>query len=192
MEITNSYHPPAQENPFDPLTCKPESLRGHIAKTHLRLPRVISDLGVARWDIELAAYRGIPLDWVVKKAYQYLEEDDETIRQKIFAGNPRCLPLPEDSVFRRLDLDDKSPSLYRVYVVKNLIYVDQLGLASVDWDRVELAVVGARQVDLDIEKDSREGPFNLETDLFRLIEAMKVIESPKNLFIIDRPSSKIL
>jgi hypothetical protein len=151
-------------SPYDPLTCPPERLRGHLANTHL-LPRVLAIVGVARWDITLCEFRGIPLNWVVKKGYEWLEHDDNRIRERIFAGDPQYTPLPERSVYLKLGLDYWSVRTYREFVVKNLMFIEQLSLAPVDWTRVVAVVPNFSKINLDIERDSSEGPFDLETIL---------------------------
>lgn len=55
----------------DPFGCYAPELRGHIASAHFQA-KTMEHYGVARWDIELARYRGFPLDWPIKKACERL------------------------------------------------------------------------------------------------------------------------
>ncbi len=71
---------------------------------------------MARYDIELAAYRGIRLDWVSVKHY-------------------------------------------RIIVAQTLKYIEQFGLASIDWDRVERNLPRASKVEFDLDRDPNDGQF---------------------------------
>lgn len=136
-------------------TCTPASLRGHIVNAHFS-PDIAALLGVARYDIELALYRGIQLDWVVRKAYERLEEDEATTHQ-------RFVPDTKDSDFwegsTRLFFQFGDIRAYREMIVKNLIYIEELRRASVDWVRVNAALPEADSVTLVLFRDSRDQPF---------------------------------
>ena len=124
-------------------SCSPASLRGHIANAHFQA-RTLADIGVARYDIEVASYRKIDLTWVVRKAYEKLEREDKDILTEI----------EEHEVAKKLTVD-----CYREMLIKNLKYIEQLDLAKVDWERVERSYTGASTVELDIERDGRDMSF---------------------------------
>jgi len=145
------------KNKINEMDCSPPSLRGHIVNTHLSA-LFLDWSGVARYDIELAMYREIPLDWVVEKAYQKIERPDEDIQTEI---NEEVLNIkkPSEQVHYIHNLED-----YKTMIVKNLIYIEQLGRAPIDWDRVNASFPQASNVKLDIDKDTKEGRFPI--DLF--------------------------
>ena len=126
----------------------PAQLRGHIVNQHFD-PRVLSWFGVARFDIDLAQCMGIPLDWVIKKGIERLEHG--------WADKDGHLMKPpgnvSSQVYNRLDLP-WGEDWCKLMVVKNLIYIDQSGMGSIDWDRVYKAVPTARSIKLDIRRDS--------------------------------------
>lgn len=138
------------------LKCTPASLRGHIVKAHFN-PAIIADLGVARYDIDLAAYRGFKLDWVVKQAYKRLEESPEMTERRFVASSllwgVRLRP-GKDRYFEYGDMEG-----YKKMLVKTLRHIDEQGLASVDWNRVALSVANLEEITLDIDRDSIERPF---------------------------------
>lgn len=128
-------------------TCTPASLRGHIANAHFQA-RTLRSLGIARWDIEIAQYRGIPLDWVVKKAYEKLERTDADIQEEIDLHSKDSGVTGEFTV-----------TGYKTVLVKNLRFIEQVGLAKIDWERVERAFPGAFHITVDPETDSKDGSF---------------------------------
>ena len=130
------------------MICSPASLRGHIAKRHF-IVGVCAYYGMARYDIEIAAYRGIPLDWVVKKAYENLERYDSDIQYDI-NKDARVIT----GIVRNF-----SVMHYRIIVVQTIKYIEQFGLASIDWDRVEKSLPGASNIKFDLERDSRDNQF---------------------------------
>lgn len=104
----------------------------------------MASLGVARYDIEVAHYRGFELTWVVKKAYERLERPDTDIQAEIH----------EHKIAKPF-----TPADYRVVLVKNLKLIECLNLASVDWQRVERSLPGARAVELDLDADGTDMSF---------------------------------
>jgi len=120
---------------------EPASLRGHIANEEFSGARLAS-VGVPRYDLELVLFRktyvgeDMDLTWVVNKVYEKLERKDPDIFRK-----------------------DDSTMFYVTKVIKNLLYIELLELASVDWDRVESIFPRASNIDLDIDKDSNDPPF---------------------------------
>ena len=129
------------------------SLRGHIVKQHFS-PYVLAWFGVARFDIDLAKRANIPLDWVVKKGIDRLENGWPEVKPDFFAQTPR---FDNDALM----ISDMPWGEYwcKTMIVKNLMYIDQSGTAKVDWDKVVAAFAGASAVTLDINRDSVE-PFN--------------------------------
>lgn len=132
--------------PAGPMSCTPASLRGHIVRRHLT-PQVIHDVGVDRFDIELAAYREIKLDWVVEEALKLLAVPDDVIQSE----------LELEGLARKFSVDQ-----YRQGIVKNLLYINHLKCAEVDWERVNHIYPNARNVKLDIEKDCSDISFDKE------------------------------
>lgn len=124
-------------------SCEPASLRGHIVSAHFQA-RTLESLGVARHDIEIAKYRWINLSWVCKKAYEKLERTDEDILQEI--QDHKC--KPEFGVYN-----------YREILVKNLKFIEQCRLATIDWDRVLRSFPDANSVILNIDNDTRDSSF---------------------------------
>lgn len=138
--------------------CPPASLRGHIVKAHLR-PDILCRVGVARYDIELARYREISLDWVVVKALQRLEEADAQVMLRMqdsylmfrfWDELTKCLPL-----YPYWSVDD-----YRRMIARNLMYMENLGRASIDWERAIRTVPDVQLITFDIEKASNDEPFS--------------------------------
>lgn len=150
------------------------ALRGHIVNVHFS-PDALAWLGVARFDIDLAKRMGMPLDWVVKKGIELLENgwDDPN-------GDLGRIPGVSFVVYRNSGLpwgEDWCKSM----IVKNLIYIEQLGTARVDWDRVVAAVPNARSIALDIDRDSFD-PF----------ATMDHISSPQNYYFKEIHSKEII
>jgi len=129
------------------------NLRGHIAKQHFS-PGILAWMGVAKFDLELAALKGLNMDWAVKKAYERLENGwagHEAEFQK-----PRTVKM--NSVFNRdsLPWDENWP---KIFLVKNLKYIEQLNLSVIDWDRVTKIIALTDETILDIEKDAHDPDF---------------------------------
>ncbi len=123
------------------------SLRGHIVNAHLQAYSLHS-LGVPRYDIEIAAYRGIELAWVVEQIYKKLERSDADIESEISS------PEARDN-----RLTSFGPNAYRQVLVKTLKFIDSKSLAVVDWPRVIASYPTAMEEPLDIEIDSRDVSF---------------------------------
>jgi hypothetical protein len=116
-------------------TCTGPSLRGHIVNAHLR-PSTLFWYGIPRFDVELAEARGFNLGWVVHKAIQRLEQADDLV-----AGLPPITEI-QKSVFKINRLPTATE--YRVLLARTLALIDNYNLASVDWERVENIIPGAR------------------------------------------------
>ena len=130
------------------MNCSWTSLRGHIAKRHF-IVGLCAYYGMARYDVEIAAYRGMHLDWVVKEAYENLERDDADIQYDI-NKDARVIT----GIVRNF-----SVTHYRIIVVQTLKYIEQFGLASIDWDRVERSLLRASKVEFDLDRDSGDDQF---------------------------------
>jgi len=129
--------------------CSPASLRGHIANNHFQAD-MLACTGVARYDLEVAAYRGIELDWVVQKAHQNLERPDADIREEISCSAPRS----RFAANGQLTVHE-----YRALLTKNLKYIERLALAVIDWARMERSFPEASQVALDVTRDTADSSF---------------------------------
>lgn len=149
FEDNNMLFPP-QNSPWNESTCTGPQLRGHIVNAHF-LPVVLADLGVPRYDIELSESRGFNLEWVAKKAYERLEEPPQTTAAR----------FSSDEYWKRRNLYFAFGDIdgYRIMIVRSLLYIDQLGLAQVNWDRVKQVVPNVTEINLDLDRDSTEGPF---------------------------------
>jgi len=131
---------------MNPLTCKAPSLRGHIVNDHLKdYQGLLIDSGVPLRDIGIAAYREIPLDWVVKKIYQELEQNDQDINAKFEAQN----------------IVNHEPNDYREMLIKTLMCIEQYDTATIDWKRVMKSYPNTLDVTFDPENDSYvDDPFD--------------------------------
>lgn len=139
------------------LTCTAASLRGHIVRAHFD-PYIMADFGVARYDIDLAKYRGFNLDWVVSQAYKRLEESPEMTKRRFGAYRlwGTTSMKNKERYFEYEDIEG-----YKEMLVKTLRHIAEQGLTTVpvDWNRVALSVPNLEGITLDIERDSRERPF---------------------------------
>lgn len=131
----------------------PASLRGHIVKHHLR-PATLCAYGVARYDIELAKFLGFPLDWVVKKTYERLEESDEEIKTRIWDDIDHLKKARTERMYRYLDIQS-----YKLMLARNLKYIEQLGLGEINWVKVAFAT-DCQTIDFDLQRDSHDEPFS--------------------------------
>lgn len=124
--------------------CSGPSLRSHLVHVHFHDPCAVIADGVARWDIELAAYRGLDLKWAVGKIYDFLERpDDEIELQASHSGNLDAYNLKERPPITALE--------YRIGLVRNLLFMEQLGMADIDWKRVTRSLTSARSVELNLD-----------------------------------------
>jgi hypothetical protein len=102
--------------------------------------------GVARFDIEVAQVRGFDLDSVVRKAVQKLRRHDDEILAE-FKASTGNTPV-------KLTVQD-----YRVQLVRNLRYIEQLQLSHVPWGAVEELVPESRTMPFDVATHARELSF---------------------------------
>jgi len=140
----------------------PAGLRGHIVNKHFD-PRVLGWFGVARFDIDLAKKLHIPLDWVVKKAYDRIEigwpAEQASELQRYLIKNPKT-----DVYARYAQLGIRFDEDWcKAMVIRNLRYIELLGLSPVDWNRVTRAVPSSRGITLDLARDSFD-PFMKNPD----------------------------
>jgi len=141
--LTDKFHPDAWR------FCTSGSLRGHIINAHFKA-MTLSSIGVAAYDIEIASVRQMDLTKVVEAAYERLDRTDHEIQNEINDQH-------EDKIHK--SLKDFTVDNYRTVLVKNLKYIEQLGLAEVDWGMVERSVPNARSVELDLETDTTDASF---------------------------------
>jgi hypothetical protein len=129
----------------------PVSLRGHLVNGHFH-PFWLGWMGVASIDIEAADKLQIPLDWVVKKAYKLLQDgwpDDQKVQ----------FDRPRNSFQSNVWVKSGKPwgeEWCKEMVVKNMLYIDQLGLSLVDWEKVVEAMPNLDEITLDLKRDSYE------------------------------------
>lgn len=124
------------------LKCPPASLRGHIVSAHLQARTLVS-YGVARYDIEVAHYRDMSLEWVCKKIYECLERTDQDIWNEI----------------REHQCSEFTPHDYRIVLIKNLLFIERLQCAQIDWDRVERSFPEYQAISLNLSTDSHDASF---------------------------------
>lgn len=153
--VENKINRPPKDSPWNEMTCSAPSLRGHIVNAHFD-PDILARLGIPRFDIELAQFRGFDLNWVAKKVYERLEEPTKTtaIRFRLLRKFHNTCVDGRDPYFAFGDVAG-----YRRMLVRSLMYIEQLGLAPINWDRVRQAVPALDEINLDLERDSSEGPF---------------------------------
>lgn len=127
-----------------------ESLQSHIYEAHFD-PFIIYLLGIARFDIDLAHLLGFRLNSVVEAGYTRLEK-----------GWPNYDFKPETaqkfesiSVFAKQGIRWTEQNC-QVFIVKNLRYIQQLGLGQVDWDRIRRSTPNADNISLDIDRDAND------------------------------------
>ncbi len=148
----------------DPLTCSPESLRGHIVNTHFR-----ADLrgwyGVADWDYGVAQVRGIPMHWVVKKACHLITLPDLILMDELLQYEAKYRKFQDKfATFEKLGWDYLDPNAHRKILVKNLHAMERRGLlGEFDWGPIEVFVPRAKNMPLDLTMDTSERPFSVET-----------------------------
>ena len=139
-------------NPFEEenrwSTPPPHSLLEHIVGLHLS-PGLMRMWGIARYDIEKCKELSIPVVWMVERIYEKLEKPDSDIQAEIDKAR----------LHGKFTFDD-----YRATLVKNLIYIEQLGLAYVDWFRVRKAFKDAFSIQLDLRRDDRD-PSTIENSI---------------------------
>jgi hypothetical protein len=129
-------------------TCTAPSLRGHLVNAHFQA-RTLMSIGVPRYDIEVAAVRGMGLGWVVKRAVEKMAQPDGAIRAELgsFAhdGNEVFGPIDETT--------------YRLMLAKSIRFIDTMRLAKVPWAQVNDVYPEASSVPLDLSKDTTDVSF---------------------------------
>lgn len=129
-------------------TCSAKSLRGHLVNAHFQATTLFN-VGVPRYDIEIAEVRGIGLGWVVKRAVEKLAQPNIAIRAEIgsFAhdGNEVFGPIDETT--------------YRSMLVKSIRLIHNLRLAHVPWAQIDEVYPEASAVPLDLSKDTTDASF---------------------------------
>jgi len=123
--------------------------------------RIQDEIGVARYDIDVCAYRKISLEGAAEEAYKKLEQPDEMIEAEIAA----------QSAVNGTDFCGFSPDAYRLAIAKNLKYMEQCGTARIDWERVWKCLPSANSVNFDIEKgnDVPFGPSIMDILIYRFL-----------------------
>jgi hypothetical protein len=101
--------------------------------------------GVAQYDIEICALRSFNLDCFVDATYSRLESSHATASRISDFSNPY--------------FNGTAHPFYPMVLVKNLKYVEFLGLSRVDWHLVGTFVSDARQIMLDLPADSKKDTF---------------------------------
>lgn len=130
-------------------SCSNRGLARHIVKVHFS-PLEMMRNGVARYDIELAFYRGFDLNWVVEEAYKKLEREDEKIQKEINESIPGAGIIPGHN----FSIDD-----YKTIIIKDLQLIAKLGLGNVDVDRLRVIFPRVNEIEVDIVNDTRDDRF---------------------------------
>lgn len=131
-----------------------EELLDHIRSEHLT-PIGITE-GIFRFDIELAAAEGHLLDGLLPQLVALIEDPHPAAYNGYYVDLTRG-QLP---VRLNLNVDD-----YRTTLVKNLRYMEQLGVTSngVDWSAiwstVEKVIPNARNTQVNPDVDSDDLPY---------------------------------
>lgn len=116
----------------------PDGITQHIIDFHF-LPGIIFRKGIPSYDLESLAHYGAGASEVAEAVYERIET--ELSPQRVLHG---------------------SAVEYSLLLVRTLQYIEQLGLAGIDWKRVETAIPTARSIDFDIDRDSRDQQFLLK------------------------------
>jgi hypothetical protein len=148
---------------LDPLGCQPKSIRGHIVNTHFKYS-TMAWYGVAEWDLGLAEFRRIPMDWVIKKACDLITQPDDVMLVGILREEPlyRLFQHRFAVYEKKLGWDYLVPQSHRMMLVKNLHAMNNHGLlGEFDWDPIEKFVPGASNMTVDVTQDTMEKPFEI-------------------------------
>lgn len=147
----------------DPLSWKDvkmSSLRGHIYNQHFT-PLLLATQGVARFDIEFAYHNNWNLDSVIKRAYEKLQQSDESIVELIDNDRKRTdfsMKLHVGTMPDNFDAD-----AYKTMIVKHLKYIEHLYASKadckIDWQLVRECVSWLDEICLDINRDSNDVSF---------------------------------
>jgi len=126
----------------------PAKLVRHILNRHSD-PDTFAKIGLPDFDMRVASLVGIPLDEVVEEYCQRLERgwgDDKN-------DFKTSLPRWKYEVFSRFGCE-WNERWFDEMLVKGLLRIQELGLGKINWPRVEAAFPGARDITLDIKRDS--------------------------------------
>lgn len=126
-----------------PWTCSESELVEHVAYDHLDSPGNLKKYGLVSWDAGLAKAKGYRLDGAVKFGYAILEMADFEIQRNFID--------PEKN-----RVGNMNPEEFKKLIVKNLMYMSDLGVADVDFSRVERAFPGARKIEIDTKRDIKD------------------------------------
>lgn len=108
-------------------------------------PDTIAEFGVGFYDIDACRFRGIRLEAVVEWALAKLKFSNSALTESIDAHGAQELLTAKG---------------YRLLLVKTILYIWQQGLAIPDWERLEVVHPGAREVTLNLRRDSNDIPFD--------------------------------
>lgn len=139
---------PCKEDGIE-FTCSKNGLARHIVRVHFE-PLEMMRNGIARYDIELAFYRGVDLNWVVEEAYKKLERENEVIQREIEQKIPGAGIIPGHD----FSIDD-----YKTIIIKNLQLIAKLGLGSVNVNRLKTIFPGVYGIEVDIVNGTRDEHF---------------------------------
>ena len=142
--------------------CTEQQLRGHIVKQHFQA-RNLALVGIPRYDLEVAKYRGFNLNSVVHKAYELLERSDKDIQQET-RNIPETLNDEEIPHYVQYVAHNDGPftiEQYHIKLVKTLRYIENLNLAPINWQRVAKSVPNYKTIHLNLERDSNDQPFSI-------------------------------
>lgn len=137
-----------------------DRLANHIAWGHLD-PYEFQRLGVTRFDLERAEYLGCDLTSLVEGPLHgypclmdLLRMSPEELRDRFYYLNPIRANMSSDQKRHKMSVGE-----FRQWVIKTLRFMDQLGVAQINWDDVELLYPGAQLVEFDVNQDSGDYSF---------------------------------
>lgn len=166
-EVSNKTYPDSLRLEMG---CTAVGLTKHIIGKHLLSPAILAGYGVAKYDIEIACVRMFSLSEVVLAAYQILEESDDELRARVEKERTIYLGLCRsyETAFQKLGLDYRDLNAHKTIIIKNLKYIEQLGLAEINWRRVIGAVPDGLSITLDLDRDTTDVSFFTKRATFGL------------------------
>lgn len=154
-------------NPSDWRYAGKDSLLKHIVSAHFQA-RTLRGLGVALFDIEIAAYKGFDMSYVVERAWARILRTDVEIQNEI---DGQTKVDGSKDVF--------TPDDYRTVLIKNLKLIQIFDGASVDLNSLLRLYPHLAAIPIDLKRDTRDGSFlnifrqDLDPSRVRILEEKK-------------------
>ncbi len=154
---TDGFPLTTDHDPHNSLSCSNSLLVDHILLVHTA-PHILICEKIPRFDLELMQHRGFDGTELANNIYSLLEGNILEVWTKIYKKFGKSeLEVIQDLNKDGLNWRELSNSdIYRIFLVKTLIYMEKLKLSSVDWARVKIAFPAAETVKLNLKDDSNE------------------------------------